>query len=78
MNPKQPEVYKTTIEEEIFDLTFYIKNLYKPLILFMPLAVHEVLNSGFSWLSNMTGFTELANVISDPEISAILEKNRHD
>lgn len=78
MNPKQPKVHKTTIEEEIFDLTFYIKNLYKPLILFMPLAVYEILNSGFSCLSNMTGFTELANVISDPEISAILEKNRHD
>lgn len=56
LNPRQPTIYQTTIDDDLFDLDFYPKSLDKPLITFMPLAVYRILNSGFACLSQMTGF----------------------
>ena len=75
LNPQQPKVYQTIIEDEIIDLAFYPKNLDKPLIMFMPLAVYEILRGGFTYLSNITGLKELAQGMSDPEIETTITKN---
>ncbi|MFC1871969.1 hypothetical protein ACFLYF_06215 [Chloroflexota bacterium] len=61
LNPHEPTVYQTTIEDELLDLAFYPKSLDKPLITYMPLVVYQILSSGFNFLSNITGFTELVH-----------------
>ena len=65
LNPNQPRIHKTMIDDELLDLAFYPKNLDKPSIMFMPLAVHEILKGGFSSLSNITGLKELAHAMND-------------
>lgn len=62
LDPNQPEVYQTNIEDEIFDLAFYPKKLKKHIITFMPLAVYEIMIGGFSFLADITGFKEFAKL----------------
>lgn len=78
LNPQQTKVYNTTIEDDIYDLAFYPKKLDKPLIEFMALAVYEILNRGFSFISDMAGLEEIAKVINKPEISSIIKKHEND
>ena len=61
LNPEQPKIYKTMIDDEFSDLSFYPRDLDKPSIIFMPLAVHGILKGGFSSLSDITGLKELAD-----------------
>ena len=69
LNPNQPKVYETIIDEVIFDLTFYYQRLSKPLITFMPLTVYEVLNRGLSYLSRVTSLESLEyEMMNDPEV----------
>jgi Fe-S-cluster containining protein len=74
LNPNQPKVYETMMDDAVFDLTFYYHGLSKPLITLVPLTVYAILNSGFSYLCRVTGLEGLEyEVMNDPEIIKILQ-----
>ena len=73
LNPRQPKVYKATLGDEMFDLSFYHKRLSGPVFSFMPVTVYEILKGGFLYLSDITGLESLEEeVMNDPEVRAIL------
>jgi Fe-S-cluster containining protein len=57
-----------------YDRSFYYKELTVPIILFMPLAVHEILYRGFVYLSNFQGLKDLfTDVMSDPDVKTTIK-----
>ena len=74
LSTNEPKVYKTNLNNEMLDLSFYYKRLSEPIIAFMPLAVYEILKGGFSYLANVTGLKSLEEeAMSDPEVRAIIQ-----
>lgn len=59
----------------IADQRFYYQALEKPLLLCMPLAVHEIIEKGFSYLSTLPGLEGLEKeTMRDKEVRAIYRK----
>lgn len=63
LNPAQPKVYIATIPDDLYDTAFYYQELSRPVITFMPLAVHEILDGGFLYLSRITGLESLNDAV---------------
>jgi Fe-S-cluster containining protein len=62
-NPDQPKVYIATIPDDLYDTAFYYQQLSKAIITFMPIAVYEILEGGFMYLSRVTGLESLNDTV---------------
>jgi Fe-S-cluster containining protein len=72
-NPNEPHYYKVGRSDVMSDLSFYHKGLGEPFISIMPLVVYEILQTGYSYISSISGLEGLADeAIEDPKIRAIL------
>jgi Fe-S-cluster containining protein len=60
--PNRPAVFMTNIDE-IYDLSFYHRNLAKPVIGFLPTTVYRLLTEGLEYVADRTG---LESVLSTP------------
>lgn len=76
-NPINPDDHKcnlTIADEVIDDLSFYDKLLSQPILMFMPVAVYEILKNSFSYLSRFPGLENLEyEVLNDPEVKELLK-----
>lgn len=76
LNPDDPKFNLTTIDEVVFDISFYYRNLSHPILLFMPVAVYRILEEGFSYLSQFPCLEGLeAEALNDPEIRVIVQSH---
>jgi Fe-S-cluster containining protein len=57
-----PELCKTMLPEEIFDLSFYCGELRDPGISLMAVTVYEIISGGYLYLSRVTGIRALAEL----------------
>jgi Fe-S-cluster containining protein len=59
----------TSIEEVLFDSSFYYGNLTRPCPVFLPVAVYGILEGSFSYLSHFPGLENLAAIpLNDPDV----------
>jgi Fe-S-cluster containining protein len=69
----EPKFSLTSIDDVVFDISFYYKALLHPVILYMPVAVYNILDGGYSYLARFPGLKDIASeVLADPEVQAIL------
>ena len=75
LNPKQPKVYKSSATNKISDQAYYYGSLTNPVILYMPMAVYEILKCGFFYLSKVICLEGLQDdVMNDSEITAAMQQ----
>lgn len=74
LNPNEPKFNLTITDEVMFDLSFYYKRLNQPNLMFMPVAVYEILEKSLSYLSRFSGLESLEyEVLNDPEVKEIIK-----
>jgi Fe-S-cluster containining protein len=56
---REPRIFHTMLMEAASDLHFYYGQIAKPIFLFMPLSVYRILKEGYSYLSKVTGVSDL-------------------
>ena len=69
LSSDDPKFNLTSIEEVLFDTSFYCGSLTRPCPVFMPVAVYGILEGSFSYLSHFPGLESLAAAaLDDPDV----------
>ena len=74
LSPDEPKFNLTSIDDVVFDVSFYYKSLGQPVTLYMPVAVYHILEEGFSYLAQFPGLERLeSEALNDAEIRGIIQ-----
>jgi Fe-S-cluster containining protein len=57
--PRPPRFNLTSIDDVMFDTTFYYRKLLRPATLYMPVAVYRILTEGYAYLSGFAGLEDI-------------------
>ena len=69
----EPKFNLTSINDVLYDTTFYYQTLAQPITLYMPVAVYRLLEEGYYFLSQFPGLEDIAaEALSDPEVQGIV------
>jgi Fe-S-cluster containining protein len=68
----EPKFNLTSIDDVLYDTSFYSGTLVHPMTLYLPVAVFSILESGFTFLGQLPGLAGMAlEALNDPEVRAI-------
>ncbi len=69
----EPKFNLTSIEDVLYDTSFYHKSLTFPVTLYMPVAVFRIMEEGYSYLSQFPGLEDIAALaLGDPDVKDAL------
>ena len=58
-SPRPPRFNLTSIDDVMYDTTFYYRKLARPATIYMPVAVYRILTEGYSYLSGFAGIEDI-------------------